>query len=549
MAILPNIAFLLWSVAVLGCFNHVLAQKATSTRVAVLTPENHGEHGLTNLVKSSDEVLSFSTLSDLNFIRTLVGTGVAGYNGDGISGVTARLNSPVDLAVDREGNIYIADDSNNRLRKLTISTGLISTVAGTLVAGYNGDDIDATTASLNTPEGVGVDPAGNVYIADTLNHRLRKVTVSTGKITTIAGTGSSFGTPVDGILATRSTLSRPSSVAVDTEGNIYIADSANHRIRKVSGSTGIISTVAGTGVRGYNQDGIAATTATLSSPLAVAVDAAGNIYIADSFNNRLRKVTLSTGIIETIAGTGTTGFNADKILATTSRLYNPKGVAIDRLGNVFIADSENYRIRKVIVSTGIITTIAGTGIAGFTGDGVNATSARLNYVTGIAVDATDNFYIADTSNHRIRSMTGERRTGAPSAAPSVGGTPSPTTALSTVSPSPTAAPMTESTAAPTAAPNVVSASPSAAPMTESSAAPTAAPNVVPTACLTPAPIVEPTAPPSTGAVPTCKDAPTKAPVSCRGRPTRKPTCKSNRKPTRKPTNKPKSKKPTSAPSM
>ena len=527
MAILPNIAFLLWSGAVLGCFNHVLAQKATSIRVDVLTPENHREHGLTtNLVKSSDEVLSFSTLSDLNFIKTLVGTGTKGYNGDGIDGTKAQLNDPVDLAVDREGNIYIADNSNHRLRKLTISTGLISTVAGTLVAGYNGDDIDATTASLNTPEGVGVDLAGNVYIADTLNHRLRKVTVSTGKITTIAGTGVSFGTPVDGILATKSTLARPSSVAVDTEGNIYIADSANHRIRKVSGSTGIITTVAGTGVSGYNQDGIAATTATLSFPLAVAVDASGNIYIADTFNNRLRKVTLSTGIITTIAGTGITGFNADRIDATTSRLYNPRGVAVDRLGNVFIADSENYRIRKVIVSTGIITTIAGTGIAGFTGDGVNATSATLNYVTGIAVDAADNFYIADTFNHRIRSMTGDRRTGAPSAAPSVRGTPSPS-----------------------AAPNVVSASPSAAPIIESTSAPTAAPNVVPTACLTPAPIVEPTAPPSTEAVPTCKDPPTKAPVSCRGRPTRKPTCKSNRKPTRKPSRKPRSKKPTSAPSM
>ena len=253
MAILPNIAFLLWSVAILGCFNYVHAQKATSTRVDVPTPENHREHGLINLVESSVEVLSFSTLSDLNYIRTIVGTGIPGYNGDGIDGTTARLNDPVDLAVGRKGNIYIVDRNNNRLRKLTISSGLISTVAGTLVAGYNGDDIDATTASLNYPGGNGADSAGNVYIADTLNHRLRKVTASTGKITTIAGTGTSFGTPVDGILATKSTLANPSAVAVDTEGNVYIADSANHRIRKVSGSTGIITTVAGTGVRGYKR--------------------------------------------------------------------------------------------------------------------------------------------------------------------------------------------------------------------------------------------------------------------------------------------------------
>ena len=400
----------------------------------------------------------------------------------------------MDLAVDREGNIYIADDTNNRLRKLTLSTGLITTVAGTTVAGYNGDDIDATTATLFTPEGVGIDAVGNIYIADTLNHRLRKVTVSTGKITTIAGTGSSLGTPVDGILATKSSLARPASVAVDTEGNVYIADSANHRIRKVSGSTGIITTVAGTGTRGYNRDGIDATTASLSAPLAVAVDAAGNIYIADTYNNRLRKVTLSTGIITTIAGTGNSGFNGDRIAATTSTLSNPKGVAIDRSGNVFIADSENYRIRKVIVSTGIITTIAGTGLAGFTGDGVNATNARLNYVTGIAVDAVNNFYIADTFNHRVRSMTGERRTAVPSAAPSMKSTPSPSAAPNVVSTaSPSAAPIVESTASPSAAPIVEStACPRAAPIVESTACPSAAPIVVPTACPSAAPIVVPT---------------------------------------------------------
>ena len=435
----------------------------------------------------------------------LAGTGTAGYNGDNINATKARLNYPVDLAVDRSGDIYIADDSNNRIRKLTVSTGILTTVAGTGLTTYNGDDIDATTAAINTPEGVGVDGLGNIYIADTANHRLRKVTVSTGKITTVAGTGTP-GTGKDGILATTSNLFRPASVAVDVEGNIYIADSANHRIRKVSASTGLISTVAGTGTRSYNGDNIDATTAQLSAPLAVAVDKNGDIYIADTFNNRLRKVTISTGKITTIAGTGVNSYNGDNIDATTAMIANPKGVAVDREGNVFIADSENYRIRKVIVSTGKITTIAGTGIAGFTGDGVIAINARLNYVTGIAVDGVDNFYIADTSNHRIRSMTGALRTGSPSVAPSVAPRTSP----------PSTVPVEPSTSPPSTVPVEPSSSPpSTEPVDDSTSPPSTEP------------VDDSTSPPTTSedpAMPTC--------------PTKKPTCPTIKKPTCPTTKKP-----------
>ena len=477
----------------------------------------------------SEKFPLFSTLSDLNYIRTLAGTSTQGYNGDGIDATTAWLNAPTDLAVDLLGNIYIADAQNNRIRKLTVSTGIITTVAGTGEATYNGDGIDATTATLNIPQGLGVGGAGNVYIADTLNNRLRKVTVSTGKITTVAGTGRA-GTPVDGVLATTSDLQRPSAVAVDAEGNIFIADAANHRIRKVSGSTGLITTVAGTGVIGFDGDGMDATGAQLSFPLAVAVDLIGNIYITDTVNHRLRKVTVGTGKITSIAGTGIDGYSGDGIGATTSMLNYPKGVAVDRVGNVFIADSENYRIRKVSVDTGKITTIAGTGIAGYSGDGVDATDAQLNYVTGVAVDAVDNFYIADTSNNRIRSMTGARRTGPPSAAPTQIPTPSPTISPAVDStPSPSTALIIDSAPSPCIAPIIDSTpSPSTAPIDDSTPSPTTSEDPAAPTCL----ITE---------KPTCLlIRKPRRPISKK---TPKPSCVPR---TRKPKNK-RTKKPTSAP--
>jgi sugar lactone lactonase YvrE len=489
---------------------------------------------------------SFSTLeSELDYIRTLAGTGIAGYNGDNINATKARLNYPVDLAVDRSGDIYIADDANNRIRKLTVSTGILTTVAGTGLTTYNGDDIDATTAAINTPEGVSVDGVGNIYIADSVNHRLRKVTVSTGKITTVAGTGIP-GSGKDGILATTSNLYRPAGLAVDVEDNIYIADSSNHRIRKVSASTRLITTVAGTGISSYNGDNIDATTAQLSYPFAVAVDKVGDIYIADTYNNRIRKVTISTGKITTIAGTGVSGFNADGIDATTATLNNPKGVAVDRAGNVFIADSGHYRIRKVIVSTGKITTIAGTGIAGFTGDGVIAINARLNYVTAIAVDGVDNFYIADTSNHRIRSMTGALRTGSPSIAPSIAPRTSPPSTVpvddATSPPStvpvddstspPSTVPVDDSTSPPSTVPVQPSTSPpSTVPVDDSTSPPSTVPVQPSTSPPSTVPVDDSTSPPSTVPVDDSTSPPTTsedpAVPTC---PTKKPTCPVSRKP-------------------
>jgi trimeric autotransporter adhesin len=222
-------------------------------------------------------------------------------------------------------------------------------VAGTGSSGYSGDGGQATSAALNSPYGVAVDASGNIYIADTYNYRIRIVTKSTGIISTVAGTGS-YGYSGDGGQATSAALDYPCGVAVDASGNIYIADTYNYRIRMVTKSTGIISTVAGTGSYGYSGDGGQATSAALNSPYGVAVDASGNIYIADTYNYRIRIVTKSTGIISTVAGTGSYGYSGDGGQATSAALRSPYGVAVDASGNIYIADTYNHRIRMFALS-------------------------------------------------------------------------------------------------------------------------------------------------------------------------------------------------------
>ena len=303
------------------------------------------------------------------------------------------------MAVDGAGNLYIADASNHRIRKVD-SIGTITTIAGTGERGFGGDGGPATQAQLDDPTGVAVDGAGNLYIADWSNARIRKVD-GTGTITTIAGTGErGFGG--DGGPAIQAQLDAPSGVAVDEAGNLYIADWSNARIRKVDG-TGTITTIVGTGERGFGGDGGPATQARLNYPYGVAVDGAGNLYIADLANHRIRKVD-STGTITTFAGTGERGFGGDGGPATQAQLDDPTGVAVDGAGNLYIADQYNHRIRRVD-STGTITTIAGTGERGFSGDGGPATQAQLDDPTGVAVDGAGNLYIADASNHRIRLLT------------------------------------------------------------------------------------------------------------------------------------------------
>jgi sugar lactone lactonase YvrE len=328
-------------------------------------------------------------------------TTIAGGLGDGIPATNTSLNQPCNIAIDSSGNFYIADYFNHRIRKVTVSTGIISTVAGNGIAGYGGDGSAATLAKLNYPTGVTLDGLGNIYIADRDNYRIRKVTASTGVISTVAGNGNGG----DGSAAITASLNYPTGIALDGSGNIYIADAGSHKIRKITVSTGIISTVAGNGIGTYGGDGSSATSASLYNPRGVAVDDSGNVYIADCENQRIRKVTALTGIISTIAGNGTFGPGGDGNLATWANLKSPYGVLVDSLGNVFIADAGNQRIRKVTASTGIISTIAGTGFSGFSGDNIAATLTRLNGPGGIAFDGAGNFYIADASNDRIRKVT------------------------------------------------------------------------------------------------------------------------------------------------
>ena len=341
-------------------------------------------------------------------INTVAGNGTASYSGDGGLATYAEISQPHGVAVDTIGNIYIADEYNNRIRKVTGATGIISTVAGggTGCTGQTdsvGDGCPATSAELNYPEGVAVDSAGNIYIADQQNSRIRKVTASTGIISTVAGNGTA-GYSGDGGLATSAELGQSTGVAVDSAGNIYIADYLNSRIRKVTASTGIISTVAGNGTVGYSGDGGLATSAELDGPTSVAVDSAGNIYIADFDNSRIRKVTVSTSDISTVAGNGTAGYSGDGGLATSAELRNPWGVTVDASGNIYIADSGNSCIREVIVSTGGISTVAGNGTVGYSGDGGLSPSAELYSPDGLAVDSAGNIYIADTGNERIRAV-------------------------------------------------------------------------------------------------------------------------------------------------
>ena len=335
-------------------------------------------------------------------ISTVAGTGGAGSTGDGGPAISAQLNYPARIALDSAGNLYIADAFNQRIRKRDAVTGVITTVAGTGVSGYSGDGGPAISAQLSNPQGVAVDSAGNLYISEVNNNRIRKVDTS-GNITTFAGTGTPGNTGDTG-QATAATLNQPLGLTLDSTGNLYIADSNNHKIRKVDSSSGIITTVAGSGTSGYSGDGGTATSAKLNFPQSVAVDSTGNLYIADSTNNRVRKVD-ATGKITTFAGTGTSGNTGDGGLATSANLAGPVDVALDSAGNLFIATYSSNTIRKVDASTGKITTVAGrSGGVLFSGDGGPAILAGLNNPFGVAVYSGGVFYIADSSNNRIRKV-------------------------------------------------------------------------------------------------------------------------------------------------
>ncbi|WP_274031869.1 NHL domain-containing protein [Streptomyces sp. MMBL 11-1] len=339
-------------------------------------------------------------------ISTVAGTGAAGFKGDNEPAVAAQLNRPYGIAVDSTGSLYFSDYNNHRVRKIG-TDGKISTVAGA-GAGYRGDSGPAVSAQLNCPREVAVDAEGRIYVTDAANHRVRVITTD-GTISTVAGTGTA-GFSGDGGSATQARLNYPLGVAVDSTGTLYISDHGNHRVRKIT-ADGKISTVAGTGVAGFTGDDGPAASAQLNRPYALAVDDADILHITDGNNHRIRKVA-ADGTISTVAGKGTAGFSGDGGPATSAQLNLPLGVVVDSTGTLYISDYNNHRVRKV-TPDGKITTFAGKGTAGFGGDGGTAAAAQLYNPFGLAVDCVDTLYIADHLNNRIRKVTSEKMAGLP----------------------------------------------------------------------------------------------------------------------------------------
>ena len=363
--------------------------------------------------------LSSGTFGPSLYITTAVGSGVDGFSGDGSQATNAQMNTPADVIIDAFGNLLIADTGNHCIRKVSVD-GTITTIAGNGTAGFSGDGDLATAARLNGPTALAMDSQGNLYIADFGNNRVRKVIAINGQITasstiiTVAG-GGTGGLGDDGV-ATAAQLDWPIDLAIDSFGNLFISDYYNNRVRKVIAIDGQITsnstivTVAGNGLRGFSGDNGAAGAAELDGPTGMAFESDGSLLIVDSYNGRIRKVTAAGGeitaasTITTFAGTGNFGFGGDGGYATVATFNLPWQVTVDSAGNVFIVDRANDRIRKV-ATDGIITTVAGDGVAGFSGDGYLASTAALNDPQGLAVDSNGNLFIADAGNYRVRKVS------------------------------------------------------------------------------------------------------------------------------------------------
>jgi sugar lactone lactonase YvrE len=388
-------------------------------------------------------------------IHTIAGNGEPGYAGDGGPACAASLNEPKNLAVDQAGSVYIADSENHVIRRVDLAAGLISTIAGRQEASmaqappapresepsdddplggpthadaqrftqlrdlsgtvrfltgssvmaqrFGGDGGPAVAAFLNFPGALAVDDERNLYIADTMNHRVRKVTASTGDITTIAGTGQHRFSGDNGP-AVAAALHDPTALALDGAGSLYIADQGNHRVRRVDLATGVITTVAGVGESMYNGDDLPAHEAGLAGPSGLACSGDGILYVADTFNNRIRRVDLKTGLIASVAGDGHEYRYLSDAEGPSMSLSRPYGIAITPDGDLLITDSDNHLIRRWERRSRRIVRVAGSGTSQYSGDGGVPLETSLNYPFGIAVDAYGNIFIADTFNHRIRMI-------------------------------------------------------------------------------------------------------------------------------------------------
>jgi cysteine-rich repeat protein len=338
-------------------------------------------------------------------ISTIAGTSTIGFAGDGGFAITVELLFPAGVAVDGNGFVYVAEHGNHRVRKVDQSTGIATTAVGTGVDGFGGDGGPAVDALLSNPHGPTLDGAGNMYIADSHNYRVRRVDGS-GNITTVAGSGA-YGSSGDGGPATSARFIEPWGVAVGDNGTFFVSDRGDHRVRRVDGITGIITTVAGTGAAGSAGDGGPATSAQLNQPWNIILDTAGNLYIADRYNHRVRRVDASSGDITTVAGTGVAGFSGDGGPATSAQLNQPTGLVFDASENLYIADRYNHRVRRVDASTGDITTIAGTGVWGDSNDGGLASAAQLARPGHLTMDSAGNLYIVgDLFVRRVDAATG-----------------------------------------------------------------------------------------------------------------------------------------------
>jgi hypothetical protein len=329
-----------------------------------------------------------------------VGDGTQGFSGDGGPATVARLNSPFDVAFDASGNLFLSDTFNHRIRRVDARTGLISTIAGEGSRGFSGDGGPATLARLNEPYGLEFSPAGDLYFADRLNGRVRKIDGKSGLITTVAGDGSKSGTG-DGGPASKAGLVEPNGVAIDAKGRLFIADVADNRFRVVDLPTGLISTFSGTGRDRHTGDGGPAARASIAGARAVAVGRDGVVYLIERQGNTLRAVDPADGTIRTVAGTGATGYTGDGGPAIEATFNGPKELHIERSGNVLIVDTENHAIRRYDATSHEITTVAGGLRSGATG--------TLDHPHGVVEGPDGTIYVGDTGNHRILRVPPETR--------------------------------------------------------------------------------------------------------------------------------------------